>query len=96
MEKKLTTLFQLSDLLDNCLNNKNFELFQTLEQEFSAEMKHFLDKKDQQTLLQYLPQLKMLEKRIRAIQEKAAVNRQSLKDQSLLQKRNKNKLKAYK
>ena len=83
---------KLSTLLDDA-QYEEFQLQQTI---FSDQIKDLLTSNSAETLSTVIDQLKMVEEQVKILQKKSEQHFKQLKEQSLLQKRNKNKIKAYK
>ncbi len=96
IEQQLDELFKLEQQLTTFLDQQEYDLFQQQQDIFSNQIKTLLDSNSAETLSTVIEQLKTLETNIATLQNKSEQHFKQLKEMSLLQKRNKNKLKAYK
>ncbi|MCG6202441.1 hypothetical protein [Psychromonas antarctica] len=96
IEQQLDELFKLEQQLTTFLDEEKYELFQQQQDIFSDKIKTLLDRNSAETLNTVIEQLKILETNIATLQNKSKQYFKQLKEQSLLQKRNKSKIKAYK
>jgi len=94
--QQLDTLLKQQLKLSALLDDAKYEEFQHQQDIFSDKIKALLDSHSSETLSTVIDQLKILEKQIATLQKKSEQHFKELKEQSLLQKRNKNKIKAYK
>lgn len=93
---QLELLFEFEKKLNLLLDEKQYELFQQQQDLFTNQIKNLLDNSSQSSLSAVIKELKLLESKIGALQARSAIYFEQLKEKSLLQKRNKNKIKAYK
>ena len=96
IQAQLTKLLEHESQLNTFLDNQEYDLFQEQQNLFSKKIKSILDNSSIESLNTVLEPLKALEIRVIALQRKSELHFNQLKEKSLLQKRNKNKLKAYK
>ncbi len=96
IQQQIEHLFQLAQALDHSLSAQDFDQFKTLEMKYSQQLKKLLDKQNKSALLAVIEDLKKLEQVTGIVQGRAKQSFLQLKEQSLLQKRNKSKIKAYK
>ncbi|WP_019613203.1 hypothetical protein [Psychromonas ossibalaenae] len=96
VELQLDALFDFEQQLQALLDGEQYELFQQQQDLFSDQIKALLDTNSSEDLAVVVEQLKILEAKIAALQIKSDTCYQQLKEKSLLQKRNKSKIKAYK
>lgn len=93
---QLEELFEFEKQLTALLENEQYEQFQQQQAIFSAQIRTVLDSNSPETLASVINELKQLDACLTALQNKSEKCCQQLKQKSLLQKRNKNKLNAYK
>ncbi|WP_028862516.1 hypothetical protein [Psychromonas aquimarina] len=96
VELQLDALFDFEQQLQALLDDEQYELFQQQQDLFSDQIKALLDTNSSEDLSRVVTQLKLLEEKIAELQIKSDTCYQQLKEKSLLQKRNKSKIKAYK
>lgn len=96
IQAKLEQLFEFERKLNETLEREEYELFFQQQALFGDQVKDFLNKHSQTELNNELKQLKRLKSMIKLLQEKSEAYTKTLKEQSLLLQRNKNKIKAYK
>lgn len=96
IELQLDALFAFELQLQVLLDEEKYELFQQQQDIFSAQISSLLSNNSSEELSTVVEKLKVLETKISALQLKASRCYQQLKEKSLLQKRNKDKIKAYK
>lgn len=96
IQHKLTALLKFEQQLHQLLEDEQYEQFQQQQDLFSDQIKVLLDNNSPETLNTVIDQLKELESKIAILQSKSENSFKQLKEQSLLQKRNKNKINAYK
>ncbi len=94
--EQLNNLFKLEKELSTLLDNEEYETFQLQQDNFSDLIKALLDNNKPEVLSTVIEQLKQLENAVGQLQERSEVYFQQLKEKSLLQQRNKSKMKAYK
>lgn len=92
LEKLLEHELQLNIILDN----QDYKSYQEQESLFSEQVKLFIINNSTESLNNITEQIKDFELKIKALQKKSEAHLNQLKEKSLLQRRNKNKLKAYK
>jgi len=94
--------FQINDLLKlkhelkELLEDKSYEAFEQKEKELAKSIRYFFEENTKESMTEFIPELKELEESINHLQDMASRARQDLKNKSLIQKRNKSKLNAYK
>ena len=93
---QLELLFEFEKKLNLLLDEEQYELFQQQQDLFTDQIKNLLDNNSENSLSAVIKELKLLESKIEALQTRSASYFEQLKEKSLLQKRNKNKIKAYK
>lgn len=93
---QLDELFKLEKQLTALLENEQYEQFQQQQDIFTAQIRELLDSNSPETLASVINELKQLDTSISILQNKSELCCQLLKQKSLLQKRNKNKINAYK
>jgi len=93
---QLEALIKLEQQLTALLENEQYEQFQQQQDIFTAQIRDVLDSNSPETLATVINELKQLDASITLLQNKSEKYCQQLKQKSLLQKRNKNKLNAYK
>ncbi|PKF62892.1 hypothetical protein CW745_05580 [Psychromonas sp. psych-6C06] len=93
---QLANLFALEEKLSDLLDNEQYEAFQQHQDLFSDQIKALLDNNSEQVLATKVEQLKKLENAVAELQNRSEHYYQALKEKSLQQQRNKNKIKAYK
>lgn len=93
---QLDELFKLEKQLTALLENEEYEQFQQQQDIFTAQIRDVLDSNSPETLTTVINELKQLDTSITVLQNKSEECCRQLKEKSLLQKRNKNKLNAYK
>jgi superfamily II RNA helicase len=96
IKAKLEQLFEFEKELNMLLDTQHYESFQQQQALFGDQLKDFILAYSQQELNDEIAQLKRLEKSVQKLQERANIDTQKLKQQSLLMQRNKKKIKAYK
>ncbi|WP_415227113.1 hypothetical protein [Psychromonas sp.] len=96
IELQLDELLKLEQQLTTFLDEEEYDLFQQQQTVFSDQIKNLLTNNSPETLSTVIEQLKTLETNIATLQNKSAQHFKQLKEKSLLQKRNKSKIKAYK
>jgi len=96
IKTQLANLFELVKELSTLLDNEEYETFQQQQDNFSDQIKAMLDNNSPEVLGTVVDQLKQLESAVEQLQNRSEVYFQQLKDKSLLQQRNKSKMKAYK
>ena len=96
IERSLDSLFSRTQIMFDALKNQDYDLFRLTENIYSEDLKLFLNSTSQNELIILIPQLKKLEQLTQVIQNTANEHFDTLKEQSLTQKRNKHKLTAYK
>jgi len=93
---QLEELFKSEQQLTALLENEQYEQFQQQQDIFTAQIRKLLDSNSPETLATVINELKQLDTSITVLQNKSEKCCQQLKQKSLLQKRNKNKINAYK
>lgn len=96
IDRQLDALLQQQVKLSALLDDAQYEKFQQQQTIFSNQIENLLTNHSAETLSTVIDQLKLVEERIKVLQKKSEQHFKQLKEQSLLQKRNKNKIKAYK
>ena len=96
IKAQLELLFEFEKKLNLLLDEEQYELFQQQQDLFTDQIKNLLDNNSESDLSAVITELKLLESKIEALQTRSASYFEQLKEKSLLQKRNKNKIKAYK
>ena len=92
----LNELFELEQQLCLLLEEQQYEEFQALQDTLSKKIKALLDNNSAETLNNAIDKLKQLEKKLATLKSKAESCFGELKEKSLQQRRNKNRIKAYK
>lgn len=95
IELQLDELFKFEKQLHILLENEQYEKFQQQQDLFSDQIKALLDNNSAATLNRVVDKLKQLQTNIAILQHKSNASFKELKEQYLLQKRNKSKIKAY-
>jgi rRNA-processing protein FCF1 len=93
---KLQQLFALEKELFLLLENEEYESFQQRQNDFSEQIKQLLDNHPAEILSVVIEELKALESAVENLQSHSKKHFLKLKQQSLLNKRNKKKINAYK
>lgn len=93
---QLERLFEFEKQLNQLLDEEQYEQFQQQQDLFTDQVKYLLDNSSEEILATVITQLKQLEYAIKQLQSRSSVYFQELKEKSLLQRRNKSKIKAYK
>lgn len=96
IELQINDLLELKNELDELLEKKSYEEFEQKQNELAKSIHHFFEKNSKKSMNEFILKLKELEENIDKLQSTATKELQDLKRRSLLQKRNKNKLNAYK
>lgn len=96
IKAQLELLFESEKKLNLLLDNEEYESFQQQQDLFSAQIRATLDNHSQESLSSVIEELKLLESKVGVLQNRSATHFEQLKEKSLLQKRNKNKINAYK
>ena len=96
IEQQLDALLTLQKKLSILLKEEQYEDFQRQQIKLSQQIKAFMDSHSQDSLTQVLNKLQRLEEKTITLTIQAKSHFKQLKDKSLLQQRNKNRLKAYK
>ena len=96
IEFQINNLLELKNELGELLEEKSYEEFKQKQNELAKSIHHFFEKNTKESINLVIPKLKKLEEDIDKLQSTATKELQDLKRKSLLQKRNKNKLNAYK
>ncbi|WP_094752390.1 hypothetical protein [Psychromonas sp. CD1] len=96
IQTQLNALFKLEKKLNQLLDDEEYELFQQQQIFLSDQMNALLYNNPEPILVGVIDDLKCLESTIALLQSKAKIIHQQLKEKSLSQKRNKNKIQAYK
>jgi tetrahydrodipicolinate N-succinyltransferase len=96
IERQLAELFKLEQQLHVLLEKEQYEQFQQQQAVLSSQIKVLVNTNPTESLNRVLKKLQELEKNIAILQSRADACFEQLKNKSLLQKRNKNRLKAYK
>ncbi|AGH81997.1 hypothetical protein PCNPT3_10295 [Psychromonas sp. CNPT3] len=96
IQTQLLALFKLQTKLHQILDDENYELFQQQQVFFSDQVNALLYNNPEPILVGVIDDLKRLEDAIATLQSRSKKVHQQLKDKSLLQKRNKSKIQAYK
>ena len=96
IKAQLELLFEFEKKLNLLLDEEQYELFQQQQDLFTDQIKNLLDNNSESDLSAVITELKLLESKIEALQTRSTSYFEQLKEKSLLQKRNKNKIKAYK
>lgn len=96
IESQLIKLFKFEKQLHLLLENEQYEQFQQQQDLFSEQISTLLDSNSAATLNRVIDKLKQLEANIAILQSKSENCFKQLKEKSLLQRRNKNKISAYK
>jgi len=96
LELQLNTILAFELKLQTLLDEEKYQLFQQQQDIFSTQVISLLTHNSSEELLTIVSKLKVLETRISALQLKSSLCHQKLKEEFLLQKRNKDKIKAYK
>ena len=96
IDSQLRQLFTLENELNNLLENEEFEQFQLRQVTFSDQVNTLISTNTQDVLIAVIDDLKRLDLAISKLQSQSEHCYQQLKEKSLLQHRNKSKLKAYK
>ena len=89
-------LFEFEKELNLLLDEEKYEQLQQQQALFGDLLKDFLNKHSESELTSVIEQLKKLKSMVKLLQERAETNSKKLKEKSILLKRNKNKIKAYK
>ncbi|WP_022942378.1 hypothetical protein [Psychromonas hadalis] len=93
---QLERLFEFEKQLNQLLKDEEYEQFQQQQDLFTDQVKYLLDTNSEEMLATVITQLKQLEDAIKQLQSRSGIYFQELKEKSLLQRRNKKKIKAYK
>jgi hypothetical protein len=93
---QLRQLFTLERELTTLLKNKQVDKFYQRQMFFSDQISTLLKKNSPDVLTAIIEDLKRLEKKVGLLCSQADIYLQQLKEKSLLQQRNKSKMKAYK
>ena len=96
IDSQLRQLFTAERELNKLLENEEFEHFQQRQITFSDQVNTLINTNSQDVLGAVIEDLKRLEKAVIKLQSHSDDCYQQLKEKSLLQHRNKSKLKAYK
>ena len=96
IEQQLDALLTLQKQLNILLKEEQYEDFLQQQIILSQQIKEFMDSHSPDSLTQVLNKLRRLEEKTTALTIQAESHFKQLKDKSLLQQRNKNRLKAYK
>jgi predicted lactoylglutathione lyase len=96
IEQQLDVLLTEQQKLELLLTHEQYEVFQQQEITLSLQIKKFMNSHSTDSLIKVLTKLQTLEKKTIQLKTLAEVHYKQLKDKSLLQQRNKNRLKAYK
>lgn len=96
IEQQLTELFELEAQLNRLLDEQEYEQFQLQQTVFSTQIRALLENNSTEALNDVVEQLKTLKSSVAKLQSKSVQTFKQLKEQSLQQKRNKKKIKAYK
>ena len=96
IDVQIDNLFRLEKVLTKLLEEKKYEDFNQKQRSLLKELKSFFENNPVDSIAVYSLQLKTLESNINKLEKTAKEKLQLLRNQSLLQKRNKNKLNAYK
>ncbi|PKG39896.1 hypothetical protein [Psychromonas sp. Urea-02u-13] len=95
-QAQLERLFELEKELNILLDEERYEEFLPQQDQFSAQIKYLLDNSPEEEMLRVISQLQRLENAVELLQQRSNVYFLQLKEKSLLQRRNKSKIKAYK
>lgn len=96
IESQINELLMLEKELKMLLEEEQYEEFQQLEKKFSVQVKALIKNNSPESLCHVLTKLNQLENNIAELKERSEDCFEQLKGKFLLQKRNKNKIKAYK
>jgi len=96
IQAQLEKLFEFEKQLHILLDNEEYQQFQEQQDLFTAQLKFLLDNNSEDVLVTVITQLKQLENVIEQLKSRADIYFEQLKEKSLLQRRNKSKIKAYK
>ena len=96
IERQLEELFEFEQHLHLLLENEQYEELQQQQAIFAATIKTLLDSNSAETLNAVVSKLKQLETNIATLKNRSENSFKQLKEKSLLQKRNKNRVNAYK
>ena len=96
IELQLDALLTQQQQLEILLKQEQYEVFQQQEITLSLQIKTFMNSYSPNSLTKVLAKLQALEKKTIQLKTLADIHYKQLKDKSLLQQRNKNRLKAYK
>ena len=96
IEFQINDLLELQNELRKLLKDKSYEEFEQKQNELAKSIRNFFEKNTKESMAKFIPKLKEIEGDINHLQDMATKELQDLKHKSLMQKRNKNKLNAYK
>lgn len=96
IEFQIDDLLELKNELKALLESKSYEEFEQKQNELAKSIRNFFEKNTKESMIKFIPKLKELEENINHLQDMATKELQDLKSRSLIQKRNKKKLNAYK
>lgn len=96
IQAQLERLFELEKQLNVLLDEEQYEVFLQQQDIFSDQIKYFLDNNSEDDMGNVIKQLKHLEGAVELLQTRSDSYYQQLKEKSLLMKRNKKKINAYK
>lgn len=95
IEQLLDELLMQQQQLEVLLKEEQYEAFQQQQITLSLQIKRLMNNHSQESLITVFTKLQVLEKKTIQLKALAEVHFKQLKDKSLLQRRNKNRLKAY-
>jgi predicted RND superfamily exporter protein len=96
IEQQLDELFELQQQLHRLLNKEQYQEFQEQQEVLAKEIRVLIENNSAECLNRVVEKLRQLEEELALLKCRAEVSFKLLKDKSLLQRRNKNRLKAYK
>jgi len=89
-------LFELEKQLNILLDEEQYEEFLEQQEQFSSKIKYLLDNSSEEEMGTVIQQLKRLKNSVQLLQERSDIFFKELKEKSLLMRRNKKKINAYK
>jgi hypothetical protein len=96
IEQQLDELFELQQHLHRLLDKELYPEFQEQQEILAKEIKLFIEDNSADTLNTVIEKLRQFEEELALLKNRAAFCFKQLKDKSLLHRRNKNRIKAYK
>ena len=95
IEQQLNELFELEQQLCLLLKEQQYEVFQQSQKIFEKKIRVLLDNNSAEALNDTIDRLKLLKTKLATLKSKAESCFGELKEKTLQQRRNKNRIKAY-